>query len=602
MIVEKRNNNVTLQAPALTFAALLFMTLSWAPLACADSPEMEVQVENAEDCAVDSIDETTLSDRDCSETGADEDTTDLPANEASDEKDEGSVEEKEEQKNVAPASCETTEQTPAPLYVLDLLDAQRRALADNPSIAAGAERVEQVRQMVSQARSMYYPQIDLNYTYTFSWLPSNYTDSVNAYLDQSEDMLREWRKDQILYSTITRQPSLRNRRAIRSWYRSTQDLIEDARENIESPVENTTMNMTVGLLLFDGFAREFINAQARYGYGEAKAAYREGQRILLDAVAQAYYAAQFAREQIEIGKSDVAFYERLHKEALARREVGRGATSHVLSFETLLYAARASLLRSERDYDMARIVLAMLLGIPEGRLDDRFALAPLEEETPETMTLPDCDAMLSLAFAFRPDMEQSELGLKRASAAVKQQYAQYAPMVAAVGMLQTANVNDTGLTTDRIATTVGINASLNLFSGGRRRAGVIGAKHAKREAELRITETEQKIVSDVNQALTDLKIAQEALALQREASGCVEKNRDLVELEYNAGKAMLVSLSQAQRDFIQAQGMLAQARVNLQRTWQALHAATGTNLAVLNQEIAGELQPDTPKDAMPSVD
>lgn len=479
---------------------------------------------------------------------------------------------------------DTASDKPKALYVLDLISAQRRAVADNPSIGAGAERIEQVRQIISQARSMYFPQINMSYTYTLSWLPTSYTDGINSYLDQTEDVLRDWRKESILQSTITRQPSLQERRDMRRWYNSTMDLIDDYREETENPVDNTTVNITAGWLLFDGFAREFINAMARYGHKEAQAAFREGQRILLDAVAQAYYGAQISREQIEIAKSDIAFYERLHKEAIARREVGRGATSHVLSFETLLYASRAGLLQAERNYKMARVILGMLMGMPEGRLDDRFELAVLEEETPETMTLPDEDAMVDLALSYRPDLEQREYGLKRAKASVKQQYASFAPTIALVGQMQTANVTESGFSSDRITSTVGLNASLNLFSGGRRRASVIEAKHARREAELRILEAEQKVMSDVYQAMEDLTVAQDALKLQREAADCVKKNRDLVELEYNAGKAMLVSLSQAQRDYMQAAGMLAQARVNLQRTWQALHAATGTNLIILDEK------------------
>ena len=488
--------------------------------------------------------------------------------------------------DVCDDTSETELETVSPTataHPLDLIDAQQRALADNPSLAAGAERVKQVQQMVTQARSMYYPQIDLNYTYSFSWLPKNYTDSVSDSLDQLDRMLWDWRKDSITTMTRSGVFSLRDRRNVRSFYRDAQRQIDSARDYIDDPLENTTLNVTMGWLLFDGFARELANAMARYGYGEAQAGFREGQRILLDAVAQAYYGAQIAREQIAINKSDIAFNERLLKEAQGRREAGRGTTSHVLSFETLLYAARANLLRAERDYEMALIALALLIGMPNGRLGDGFALAPLEEETPETMMMPDADAMLSLAYAYRPDLEQSELGLKRAQASVRREYAKFAPQIAAVGMLETANVNETGISADRVTTTVGINASMNLFSGGRRRSEVIEAKHARREAEWRIAEKEQEIVSDVNQALLDLRTAQDALKLQREAAESVRRNRDLTEMEYNAGKEMLVTLSQAQRDYMQAKGMLAQARVNLQRTWQALHAATGVNIGLLSQ-------------------
>lgn len=502
---------------------------------------------------------------------------------ADDQEQESASPEETQEKPEETISCED-EASPVAFQAFGLIEMQRCALADNPSLAAGAERVDQVKQMVVKARSMYYPQVDLNYTYTFTWLPSGYTDPINEYLDETEQVLRDAKHDLYFYSAQTRQPSIQDRKTLRSWFGASEDMLESYREFLESPQENTLLNITAGWLVFDGFAREYANAMARYGYGEAKAAFRDGQRILLDAVAQAYYGHQMAREQLTIAESDISFYKRLVKEATARREVGRVATSDVLAFETALYAARGSLLQAKRNNEMARIALAMLVGFQEGRLPAEIQLADLEMETLETMALPDAQAMIDLALACRPDLEQRELGLKRAQAAVRREYAGYAPQIAAVARMETTNINDTGISADRITSTVGVNASLNLFAGGRKRASVIEAKHGRREAELRIIEAEQKAAGEVQQALLDLQMAQEALLLQRSAAECVLKNRDLVEKEYDAGKAMLVRLNQAQRDYIQAAGMLAQARVNLQRSWQALHAATGTNLSAVSRE------------------
>jgi len=157
-----------------------------------------------------------------------------------------------------------------------------------------------------------------------------------------------------------------------------------------------------------------------------------------------------------------------------------------------------------------------------------------------------------------------------------------------VASARTQSINETAIREDEIITTVGVNVALNLFSGGRRIARVLEAKHARREAEYRITETELKIVGEVRQALLDLQTAQQVLILQRGAAEFVEKNRDLVVKEYDAGRAMLVRLNQAQRDLVQAQGQLAQARVALQRSWAALRAATGVNLTELNEAPENE--------------
>ena len=360
---------------------------------------------------------------------------------------------------------------------------------------------------------MYFPQLDVNYRYSFTWLPSGYTEPIEEYLNEADDVLRTVRQELYMYYATSRGAtfSLNDRRTIRSYLNDTEDLLELGRDYLESPQENASINLTAGWLLFDGFAREYANAMAKHGYGEAKAAFRDGQRILLDAIAQAYYGAQFAREQIVIADSAMAFFERLLKDAKARRRVGRGPTSHVLNFETGLYAAKGNLLRAKREYEMARIALSVLLGFEEGYLPDTIGFAELEVETPETMTLPDADAMLSLAHAYRPDIEQRELGLKRAQAAVRREYARFAPQIAAFATASTSNVNETNFNGDRITTTVGINASMNLFSGGRRRAEVLEAKHARRESEWHLRGLEQKIAGEVNKALLDLETAQESL-------------------------------------------------------------------------------------------
>lgn len=482
------------------------------------------------------------------------------------------------------------------IVVFDLVGAQRRALAQNPSLTAGAERVEQARQMIVKARSLYFPQIDVSYRYTLTWLPSDYVDPINEYLDETDDVISTLRHELYMYYVTTTSFSLSDRRTLRNYLSDAEDLVDAARGYIESPQENASANLTAGWLLFDGFAREFLNAMAKHGYGEAKAAYRDGQRILLDAIAQAYYGGLYAREQIEIAESAITFFERLVKEAEARRAVGRGPTSHVLNFQTALYVAKGNLLRARREYELARIALSVLLGYKEGYLPDTVQLADLESETPETMEVPETDAMLALAYTYRPDLEQREENLKRTQAAVRREYARFAPQIAAFASASTTNISNTSFNGDRIMTTVGINASMNLFSGGRRRAELLEAKHARRESEWHLVETERRIAGEVNKALLDLKMAQEALALQRDAAECVQKNRDLVEKEYRAGKAMLVQLNQAQNDYMTAAGMLAQAKVALQRSWQALHHATGVSLALLSgdqSEVLEKIQQTT---------
>lgn len=568
---------------------------------CASATDKQAQSFDLEETLHSSLSENSSSD--AQEIAANRDTggSISTSNEASSDQNTNMGKEKRasnnENTNTEGSACDIPPQEGEEIILLDLIQAQRRALEENPSLAAGAERLAAAKLLVTRARSLYFPQIDVSYTYTFTWLPTGYTDSINDNLDQIEDVVTSIRRT--IYTTYATNPSsfsISDRRTIRSYLNMVDENLETARKNLESPRETTTANLTAAWLLFDGFAREFANAMARNGYGEAQAAYKDGQRILLDAVAQAYYGGQYAREQIAIAESAIAFFTRLYEEAVARRKIGRGSTSDVLNFETALYAAKGNLLRAKREYEMARIALAVLMGVKEGYLPDSIQFATLETETPETMTLPDAGAMVALAMECRPDLQQRELGVKRAKASVKREYARFTPQIAAVASVATTNVSDVGISRERLTTTVGINASMTLFSGGRRKADLLEAKYAQRESEWRLVEAERKIAGEVRQALHDLKVAQEALVLQRNAASCVEKNRDLVEKEYRAGKAMLVRLNQAQNDYVQAMGLLAQARVNLQRSWQALHHATGVSLALLTGDLPpvfATLQPVT---------
>lgn len=478
---------------------------------------------------------------------------------------------------------ETSE--PAPKYdgpreVLTLELAQRRALSDNPSLLAASERVEQTKTLIWQARAMYFPQIDLNYRMSYTWLPDVITEPANTYLDEAEDTIENIRRD------LTRTgagvlPFPSQRHEVRTITRDLEDAIDWARDKLKNPQDGATLMATAGYLVFDGFSRKFTNAMARFGHKEAAAAYREGQRLLLDGVAQAYYGVQLARENMRVAEADIAFNERLLHDAQARREAGRGPTSDVLNFEVAVRAARGSLLKAQRDYETARIALAALMGLPEGRLPDDCIVADLATEAPEDMQAPDVDALIAYALARRPDLDQREFGLKRAEAAVKERYADFSPQVAAFATAQAQSITNSGIDGDELYSSVGVNVAFNLFSGGRRIAKVIEAKHAKREAEYRLSEAGNKATSEVRQAVLDVQTAQQALILNRSAAEYVERNRNLAEKEYTAGKTVLVRLSLAQRDLVQAQGQLALARVALQRSWHALRTATSATLEEL---------------------
>ncbi|HPO13581.1 MAG TPA: TolC family protein [Candidatus Hydrogenedentes bacterium] len=475
---------------------------------------------------------------------------------------------------------------------LDLATAQRRALMANPSLHAVAEQVAQAREYVRQARSLYFPQLSLSYRAMRTRFDGDSTEDIFNF---EEEGRRTHRTHRVHETRVPRDvgPDDSEQDGF-----DTEDISEALRalfgsdgalDNLlgagglggyssEEDTQNYTFGVTAGLLLFDGFSRRMTSAMARFGREETKAALQEARRLLLDAVALSFYGVQLARENIQVARSDKEFNARLVKEVTIRHNLGKASLSDVLNFEVRQQAAEAALLATEKEYETARIALALVMGEPDVRLPDGLDLAPLPEESDETMRPPDEAAAIRYALEHRPDLQQKGHGIKRAQASVKERYGALSPRVSLFASWNDQRMESGEYERKTDSTTVGVDVAYDVFTGGRKVSRILEARHAKRQAEFRRAETEQKVISDVRKALLGLRIAQQQIILQRTASENVRRNRDLVEKEYQAGKAPLVRLNQGQRDLVEAQARLAFARVNLIKAWHELRTSTAETL------------------------
>jgi outer membrane protein TolC len=472
----------------------------------------------------------------------------------------------------AGANADHSDAPPEPLPVLlDLATAQRRALADNPSLKAAATRVSQARERVKQAFSLYLPQIEAAWTATHTELPDRTVEQARQAVRQQgwssiAGILNQPVTDPVGQFATVGNALVQARRAS---------------EAIEDSADSFSAGVTARLILFDGFSRRFTNAIARFGEKESEAARDEAARLVLDAVARGFYGVQLAVENIEIARTDQGFNERLLKEAEARKRVGTGSLSDVLNFEVRLRAAQAQVIQVQRDLDLVHIGLAALMGLPEAAWPEGTEAEPLSDERPEELQTPAAEDLVARAKAHRPDVERSRYGLERAGATVGQRRAVFFPQVSAFASHDATRSEDSDFREDDFASSVGVNLSVDLFTGGRNRAALREARYAREEAEDLLAQAELDAAAEVREAAAMVQAAQAQLLLQRDTAGYVQKNRDLVEKEYQAGQAPLVRLNEAQRDLVEAQGRLALARVSLRQAWHQLRTSTAETLTLI---------------------
>ncbi len=422
------------------------------------------------------------------------------------------------------------------IEVLDLKTAAEIVLAENPSLAAAKARVVQAAEVVKQARSSYWPRLDV-------------TTGVSRVALSETD------------------------------FESQNSLAEMVGSKVEDPENYYQADLTASWVVFDGFARKFNLAAARYGEQATTESRRDVQRLLLSAVTFAFLQAQLAQENIAIAKADEAFNRRLLVEARLRHDVGTGALSDVLNFEVRVNEARTKRIQEERGFQDALVSLAALLGVPRGRLPDHVRLAVLKPTSPMELDTPQMNDLLEVAFAQRPDLKQKEWLVQQAEAGTRTAMADYYPSIVLSGTLDGDRTDDMGFESDDFGNTVALGLTWNIFAGGLTRAKHNEAKARLHELDKLRDDAYVQVASQVQKVVTRIQTDQEQLSLQEVNTSLVQKQRDLVEKEYKAGVGSLVRLNEAQRDLIVAQARLAFVRVALREAWYELQTVTGQILA-----------------------
>jgi outer membrane protein len=425
----------------------------------------------------------------------------------------------------------------AALSTLDLETAVAIALAGNPGLEASAARVRQAKAQVDQARSTYWPRLDAN--------------ASGARVDLSENTYQE---------NLT----------IAQFF--------NPGATVENPDNYYNADLTASWTLFDGFARKFANASARYGEQSSTAALNDASRLLISAVAFSYFSAQLALENISIAKADEEFNQRQLADAEARQRVGTGSLSDVLNFQVRKNQAKTARINQEYRYEIAIFGLAALLGLPESRLPANVQLARLLPETATELSSPPVDRLILKAMDHRPDIQQAQWGIRQTEAQVKIAQSDNYPTIFLAGSLDGERVEDPGFQRDDFGNRIQVGLSYNLFAGGFTQARIREARHRKQELEKRLEELILSATSDIRSSAALVATAQSQLALQRENFDLVQRTRDLVEKEYNAGQGSLVRLNEAQKDLITAQSNLALALVGLRQAWVELETRTGNIL------------------------
>jgi outer membrane protein len=399
---------------------------------------------------------------------------------------------------------------------LSLRDAEQRALAGHPDIAAAQAGAQALQQTVREARSAYWPGVFGNVTGAAA--PDG--TRITAGLLNNPSVL-----DRVATGVIATQ--------LVTDFGRTSAIVQTLKLRAGAQEQDVTLVRAEVLLDVDRTYFDVLRAQAV-------------QRV----ARQTVDARQLVVDQVS---------------ALASSGLKSGLD---LSFARVnLSQAQLLLVQAQGDVQSALAALNTAMGAPQ---TSTYEL--VDEPLPQP-SADDAATMIAQALRDRPDVAAERLSAQAASKFADAERALFRPVVSAVGVAGVTPYRDSTLNEHYSA--AGFNVTVPVFNGGLYSARRSEAAYRAQVADQALRDLENRVSRDVTLAWVQTRTAYQRVDLTNQLVAQAADALDLAQQRYTMGLSSIVELTQAQLNKTQADIDQASARYDYQARTAALKFQTG---------------------------
>jgi OMF family outer membrane factor len=440
------------------------------------------------------------------------------------------------------------------LRPLTLAEAEQLTEVNNPSLKAAASQVDQAKSQLLAAISAWYPTVNL----TANGLPQYL--SADQY--RNPDYLKVQNRKDPAFGTVRKDPNTG----------------KDLSPYTYSSQWTANFSAQVQWNLIDPGRVPQI-AAARDSYEKARDTYLIALRELRLNTATEYFNLQRQDEQVRIGQQSVRVSLVSLRDARARFEAGVATKLEVLEAETQLARDRQLLSNALGRQDKARRALAALLDLPQD-------ITPTAASPARVTGIwqPSLQESIVAAYAFREELDRFILDISINNSNANAALAAVQPILSLVNTFSTFRTQgqtsvqgnpDMADYSWSASNTMALNASWNIFDGGRARAQYRLNKQRAEESEFNFASERDKIRQQVEDSFYDLRTAnQDIYTTSREVLSARESLR-LARLRFQAGVTTQREVVDTQRDLTQAEVRYADAITTYNTSLAQLRRRTG---------------------------
>lgn len=236
----------------------------------------------------------------------------------------------------------------------------------------------------------------------------------------------------------------------------------------EIPIKPTSnFNLQVGQLLFSG--PYFVGIElAKLGQTLTEASYEKSEQEILSQVMSGYHLVLMSGELLELLNKNVANLREVFRKTEAVVRVGMMERTDLDQLEVQIAALESSVHSTERQLEMARNMMRLLLGLEPGQAFD------LKGNLNQALTALNGTAPGEFSVDMNPDFRLMTLQEKMTQKQIKMEYAAFLPTLTSFySRTEKILKPDFDMSPKNM---IGLNLSIPIFSGGQRMARVRQAR------------------------------------------------------------------------------------------------------------------------------
>jgi outer membrane protein len=391
-------------------------------------------------------------------------------------------------------------QTPQPLT---LPQAVEMALKQNPALRAAEDQAGVSRARVGQARAGWFPQLDVNQSFTRGDNP--------VYVFGTLLTQRQFTADNFNLSSL----------------------------NNPNPLDNFQTQVQARMSLFDSGRTYLRESGARKMSTAADFETEQARQDLILRVVRAYYGVIVAREDLAAANQALDSAKANERQVRTMDAAGLVVDSDLLSAEVFRAQMQDRQISAANALELARLNLGREMGMPPGA----------EPETTGTLGSPQplsgaLDDWEKTALAERPALRAAELQQQAANTSRKLAKADFGPRIGLFADFERDSEALGGPSGTNW--TAGARIDWNLFAGGAKRSRLAEAGARASQAKDQLAWLQSGIDLEVRQAYLDAQSAAQRAAAARASVDQAGESLRIIQNRYQAGLVTITELLRAQ--------------------------------------------------------